>query len=490
MPDAEAYVELYWIPLGAGGHSVRINGKVYEAFAAARWRRERRDLYHAALVVSVDGQRSTIEVAPSPDDDLESRGVVATGAVGSRWAGRLRVFRYEVRCWPGGSIPDLRYAVGGPERLTDDPGIARRLLALAPTVPTLVWGRDELRTGDMWNSNSVVAWLIASAGLPTGGLRPPLLGRAPGWNAGLELARGPARPPAPEATDRRNLARGLLGIAAGLAAVALLGPLVGGPIDYHVSETLRLQTVGLDAASLCIVAPLALLAARLTRRGHAGGPGLALGVGAYTSYMLLQYIVGPEYLARPGDNELLFPLYLVLFALGWGSAVLAWRVLTPDRLPTPGGHERVLATTVLPLLALLAFSRYVPALADAMGGTPQDAGYLAGPTFFWTIATLDLGVFLPATVVTCVALVRRREWAPKALYLVGGWFGLVGPAVAAMAIAMYVGGDPDATAAGALFMTGLGLAFAAVAFIAYQPLFAPRRSGPRPTHDSPAQVEA
>lgn len=55
-----------------------------------------------------------------------------------------------------------------------------------------------------------------------------------------------------------------------------------------------------------------------------------MGVGAYTSYMLLQYIVGPQYLERPGDNELLFPLYLALFALGWGSSVLAWRTLAGD----------------------------------------------------------------------------------------------------------------------------------------------------------------
>ena len=27
--DAEAGVELYWLPLGAGGHSVRLNGKVF-----------------------------------------------------------------------------------------------------------------------------------------------------------------------------------------------------------------------------------------------------------------------------------------------------------------------------------------------------------------------------------------------------------------------------------------------------------------------------
>jgi hypothetical protein len=33
----------------------------------------------------------------------------------------------------------------------------------------------------MWNSNSVAAWLIAKAGLPTGRLCPPAGGRAPGW---------------------------------------------------------------------------------------------------------------------------------------------------------------------------------------------------------------------------------------------------------------------------------------------------------------------
>ncbi len=193
----EATVELYWIPLGAGGQSVRFNGKVYEALTAARSRRERRDLFHAALVVSLDGERYTIEVAPSPDSDDQSRGVVATGAVGSRWAGWLRLFRYEVRCWPGGSIPDLRYAVGGAQQVTGEPRVARLLLDLVRTVPTPVWGRDELRTGDMWNSNSVVAWLIATAGLPTDCLRPPSLGRAPGWDAGLELARRSASPRTP-----------------------------------------------------------------------------------------------------------------------------------------------------------------------------------------------------------------------------------------------------------------------------------------------------
>lgn len=183
-----AAVDLYWIPLGAGGHSVRLNGRVYEAIVAGWQHRPRRDLYHAALVVELSGERWTIELAPSPDADEASRGVVGTGAVGSRHLGRFRLFRYELRCWRGGTIPDLQWAVDGPRRLTSDPEVARRLLELVPSVPRPVWGRDELRTGDMWNSNSIVAWLLVRGGLPTERLRPPAGGRAPGWDAGLATA--------------------------------------------------------------------------------------------------------------------------------------------------------------------------------------------------------------------------------------------------------------------------------------------------------------
>jgi hypothetical protein len=62
------------------------------------------------------------------------------------------------------------------------------VLAFAPQVPTPVWGRDELGTGEMWNSNSLVAWLLARASIPTRDLAPPGQGRAPGWNAGLVVA--------------------------------------------------------------------------------------------------------------------------------------------------------------------------------------------------------------------------------------------------------------------------------------------------------------
>ena len=150
-------VDLFWLPLGAGGRSVRLNGRAFEQLAARRDHREPLDLYHSALQVRMPEGRYVIEQTPVPDSNGAERGVVAEGAVGSRWAGRFRIFRYEVRCWCGGIIPDIDEAVESPQRLTDDPEVAQRVLDLAPHVPKAVWGRDELAAGEMWNSNSLIA---------------------------------------------------------------------------------------------------------------------------------------------------------------------------------------------------------------------------------------------------------------------------------------------------------------------------------------------
>ena len=187
--ELEAGVDLYWLPLGAGGHSVRLNGRVFEAVAARLERRTPCDLYHSALEVRVSEGRFVIEQAPVRDSNGLERGVVAEGAVGSRWAGRFRIFRYEVRRWCGGNIPDVKEAIESPQRLTEDPDVAQRVLDLVPHVPTAVWGRDELAAGEMWNSNSLSAWLIARCGLPAESIHPPAGGRAPGWHAGLVVAR-------------------------------------------------------------------------------------------------------------------------------------------------------------------------------------------------------------------------------------------------------------------------------------------------------------
>jgi hypothetical protein len=186
--NGTAAVDLYWLPLGAGGHFVRLNGRIFEAVTARLQRRPVRDLYHSALQVHLGADTYVIEQAPVPDLAGTRRGVVAEGAIGTSLAGRFRLCRYEIRLWRGGDIPDIAEAVDSPRRLSDDEECARHLLDIVPRVPTPVWGRDELGAGEMWNSNSVTAWIVSRSGLDAAPLKPPAGGRAPGWNAGLVVA--------------------------------------------------------------------------------------------------------------------------------------------------------------------------------------------------------------------------------------------------------------------------------------------------------------
>lgn len=196
LEPATDAVDLYWLPLGAGAHVARRCVRIYEALAAAREHRDRRDIYHAALEVHLDGVRYVIESAPVWDRAEPDRGVVAVGPVGLPWLGRSRWFRYEVRRWRDGLIPDVAHAVESPQRVSDNRHQASDLLDLAPAFPALTWGRDELDTGDMWNSNSLIAWLLVHSAHDIDQIDPPARGRAPGWTAGIVAAeRAPASPP-------------------------------------------------------------------------------------------------------------------------------------------------------------------------------------------------------------------------------------------------------------------------------------------------------
>lgn len=182
-------VDLYWIPVGAGtSRFQRASLRAWEAFEAARARRPRTTLFHSALKLRFhDGRTCTIELTPA-----FVRGSVpplAAGPVGFRRAGRFRLFRYQLQCLPVESLPDEQWAVASPVHLSDDCELVSRVLALAPAIPAHVWGRRVAGTHEIWTSDSAVSWLLAVAGVDLANVQPPAGGRAPGWQAGLTLAR-------------------------------------------------------------------------------------------------------------------------------------------------------------------------------------------------------------------------------------------------------------------------------------------------------------
>ena len=153
----EARIDVWWLPVGAGGHVVIHTSRWWELIQARKGRRAPRPLFHAALEVFVGDVPHLIEMAPAWGVPGPSRGVVATGPVGVRWLGRSRFFRSEVRCWADGILPDRASAVDSPVSFPLAEGEAQSLLSRVGTVPRLTWGRDTLGCGDMWNSNSLVS---------------------------------------------------------------------------------------------------------------------------------------------------------------------------------------------------------------------------------------------------------------------------------------------------------------------------------------------
>ena len=79
------------------------------------------------------------------------------------------------------------------------------------------------------------------------------------------------------------------------SSTRVLGPLGTETIQYPFTGTLLNQMIGLEVVTVALVAPLALAAGLLALRGHRAAPFLGFGPAAYTAYMFVQYVLGPEY---------------------------------------------------------------------------------------------------------------------------------------------------------------------------------------------------
>ncbi|MCI0438920.1 MAG: hypothetical protein L0177_07275, partial [Chloroflexi bacterium] len=192
-----------------------------------------------------------------------------------------------------------------------------------------------------------------------------------------------------EKTSRRShryLGFGLILLGVALIANSLLGPLASEMIEYHFSETLINQGIGLDAVSLIVAAPLSIIAGVLALRGHSAAPALALGPAVYSLYMAVQYPIGPEYLSLPGNNERFFLFHVGLFIVGGAVELRAWTLIDHEPLPTLSRRTTLVFSAVLIALGALLFVRYLPGLIDITGGEPTLDEYLENPTSFFLIA--------------------------------------------------------------------------------------------------------
>jgi len=267
--------------------------------------------------------------------------------------------------------------------------------------------------------------------------------------------------------SERWLATGLVLLASALVINTVLGPLVADVITYPFSETTVNQTIGLEAVSLFVVAPWALVAAFFLQRGHRAAPFLAIPPAAYAAYMFVQYVLGPTYLT----SQPAVAFHLGIFVCSWLVLAVAWHRTADVSLPawTPRRARR----TAVGLIVLAAFTtlQYVSLFAAIADGSDLSAEAAADPTMFWSIVFLDLGIVVPVAIIVAWGLLRDAAWARRAAYGVAGWFVLVPISVVAMGVVMLANDDPNAAVAQVAVLAVAAILFTAFAAWVFRPLF-------------------
>jgi hypothetical protein len=273
-------------------------------------------------------------------------------------------------------------------------------------------------------------------------------------------------------THSRLLATLLILLGAGTAAAALLGPLVTGVIEYHVSEGARDQVIGGDVAVLALVAPTSIAAGILVMRRNRAGVALALGPSVFALYMYTQLVLGNDIARYPGNSERFFPLLLALILLAGTITVQALARLQRIDLPTLGrAISRRLGVFLLVIAVFLTFGLHIPGLSHVFTDTPPGAEYLADPVVFWTVKVMDLGFVVPFLVWTGVSLLMQRREAKLLGFAGVGWTALLGSSIAGMAIVMQLKGDPAASTANTVAFVAFAILAIAFAIVTYRSLF-------------------
>jgi hypothetical protein len=254
-----------------------------------------------------------------------------------------------------------------------------------------------------------------------------------------------------------------------VAGVALLGPVAGDVVRYRVSPALRDQLIGSDLVSAAVIAPLAVLAAVLARRGSPAGPLLALGPAVASWCLQVARLVGQDRSGRYGGNDEAFlPVFLGLLLLASAVSIGAWRAVPRERVVFDRPTGVLVGSLLLAAVAFQLAGRYLPAWLALVARRPPD-GYAGGPGFWWALAVEDLAALLPAAAVTGVGLLRRARWAGRLAFAVSGALALGGLATTARELATALSG-PGALPIGSGLWAGawglVSLAPAAVCWLA------------------------
>lgn len=231
----------------------------------------------------------------------------------------------------------------------------------------------------------------------------------------------------------------------GLAAMASLGPLWLGVIEYKTSPSAIYQFIGQDMVNLFIMAPICIIGGVLRLRGKDRAKYLLILTPPYLIYTILCFGMGMEWShpAYSGNSEQYFFLFLGLLIGGFLLLFDSLGQFAGAAEGRPIKNRVLLPYSILFSLFLILFGlMWVGEVFEVMR-TGTSRGYEAAPLAFWLVRYFDLGFTIPLGFLSIYLLWSRPVSGFPVQLLFYGFFLTMGLAVNAMGLAMYLFKDPD-----------------------------------------------
>jgi hypothetical protein len=248
------------------------------------------------------------------------------------------------------------------------------------------------------------------------------------------------------------LPRGVLIVAAFVgaaivAAVAVLGPLGLGAIQYRTSQSGIWQTAGIDAVNLILIVPLLLIGGTLLilRRDSAKYFLIMTPVTLFS--LAFEAGVGEEWSLYSGNSERFAWLFIVEIIVALVLLVGSLPLFSKQDVPRFGRRSLKVYVGFVTLLLVLFAAMWMQELIQvSTAGNTTSGSYASSPVAFWMVRFMDLGISIPLGFLGMYLLLTRPERAYSLVLLFFGFFVTMGTAVTAMGIVMVINHDPQAQA--------------------------------------------
>lgn len=234
--------------------------------------------------------------------------------------------------------------------------------------------------------------------------------------------------------------------AAVLVAIAALGPLGTGDIEYRTSQSGVWQLEGQDVANLIVITPALLIGSisYIFRRDSSKYfliltpitlmyAGMSIGIG--------QEWGNPEY---PGNIEKYSWLFLILVIGGLILLVATLSMFSKEDCPHFRPRGLRIYVAVMSLFLLLFAMMWISELIEVIStGSTSSGSYEATPTVWWVVRYFDLGITIPLGFIALFLLLKQREASYSIVLLAFGFFVTTGTAVNSMGWIMFINDDPE-----------------------------------------------